>query len=171
MHRTRGRAGSGRPRDEAAERLSPQAACPLPPRGPPVRRGKVVQMDAAMLGAGSAVGDNASGFRPRNRRPSISKGAHDKTSTRARAGATRAAEPRIRLRRRSPDGGEGTNVSCCFSGTGAPLVDVGVTRERTGRRQFRPRAWPGGQTVYRPIAEGEILRTSPSFASTVRGRR
>jgi hypothetical protein len=63
-----------------------------------------------MLGAGCAVGDNASGIRPRNRRPSVSKGASDTNLTKARAGVSRAAELRIRLKCRRPFGGECTSA-------------------------------------------------------------
>jgi hypothetical protein len=78
-----------------------------------------------------------------------------------------SSEGRIRLRCRRPFGGECTSASCCLTGSGASLVDVGVTRE----------AWlppdPGkgmsGQSeVYRPLADGKIVCTSPGRASTVR---
>ena len=61
---------------------------------------------------------------------------------------------RIRLKCRSPYGGECTNASCCLSGIGASLVDVGMTRERTVCRQFRPRACPGSQRSTDPLQAG-----------------
>lgn len=58
-------------------------------------------------------------------------------------------------------------LSCCLKGLGASLVDVGVTRSRwlplipgTGMSEH--------PEVYRPLAGGEIVCSSPSAASTVR---
>jgi hypothetical protein len=50
-------------------------------------------------------------------------------------------------------------------------VDGERTRERTVGCQFRARACPSRPRVYRPLADGYIVCTSPAPFSTGRGRR
>jgi hypothetical protein len=89
----------------------------------------------------------------------------------ARAGATRAAEPCIQLRRRRPFAGECTGAPCRLTGPGA-LPGGRGDDTRTRRPPPVPgKGMSGRPGVHRPIAGGEIACTSPGAASTVRGRR
>src|SRR4051794_4522070 len=71
------------------------------------------------------------------------------------------AEFSIRLKCRKPFGGECTSAACCLTGLGASLVGVGVTRYRC-LPPVPGKGMSGQPEVYRPLAGGKIVCTSPS---------
>ena len=72
---------------------------------------------------------------------------------------------RIRLRRRSPMVGNAL-AQVLPLGIGASLSRRRRTRDRTARCQFRARACPSRPRVYRPLADGNVVCTSPAPTST-----
>ena len=80
----------------------------------------------------------------------------------------RVAESRIRLKCRSPYGGECTNASCCLSGTGAFPRRRGDDTRTYWLPPVPGKGMSGQPEVYRPLAGGKIVCTSPSPVSTVR---
>jgi hypothetical protein len=76
---------------------------------------------------------------------------------------------RIRLRCRSPYGGERTYAACCLSGTGASSGRRGEDTRPYCLPPVPGPARPGqAESAYRPLAGGKIACTSPRPASTGR---